>query len=197
MGSGYHSNGEGDIPMSTRGLPAHQNTLGAILFLVVWGFAVCFAVGLFIPLCGGLQYGVPDIVAVGIAMWGSFSTAKHTRHIPLFLMFGGVIGFLLVYQHSDGCRWLGSQTPPRKVALLALWSAIIVGSALLCRFAALVGRRRAEELDAMRLPRCAKCEYLLVGLTDPRCPECGETFDSALLNWEQLDKILRGADGRN
>lgn len=27
-------------------------------------------------------------------------------------------------------------------------------------------------------PRCAKCDYLLIGLPEPRCPECGERFDS-------------------
>lgn len=31
-------------------------------------------------------------------------------------------------------------------------------------------------------PRCAKCGYHLIYLTKPRCPECGETFDLALLN---------------
>jgi hypothetical protein len=25
--------------------------------------------------------------------------------------------------------------------------------------------------------RCAQCDYLLVGLTEPRCPECGTPFD--------------------
>ena len=25
--------------------------------------------------------------------------------------------------------------------------------------------------------RCKKCDYLLIGLTEPRCPECGTPFD--------------------
>jgi len=28
---------------------------------------------------------------------------------------------------------------------------------------------------------CHKCGYLLTGLTEPRCPECGTAFDPALL----------------
>lgn len=28
---------------------------------------------------------------------------------------------------------------------------------------------------------CAGCGYLLIGLTEPRCPECGRRFDPALL----------------
>ncbi len=30
-------------------------------------------------------------------------------------------------------------------------------------------------------PRCLQCDYLLLGLTVPRCPECGHAFDPALL----------------
>lgn len=30
-------------------------------------------------------------------------------------------------------------------------------------------------------PRCLHCDYLLLGLTVPRCPECGHAFDPALL----------------
>jgi hypothetical protein len=26
-------------------------------------------------------------------------------------------------------------------------------------------------------PQCGKCGYLLIGLTEKRCPECGEPFD--------------------
>lgn len=36
-------------------------------------------------------------------------------------------------------------------------------------------RRRQEEL------RCGNCGYLLKGLRDPRCPECGTPFDPGLL----------------
>jgi len=31
-------------------------------------------------------------------------------------------------------------------------------------------------------PVCEKCGYILYGLHDPRCPECGTSFDPALLN---------------
>ena len=29
--------------------------------------------------------------------------------------------------------------------------------------------------------RCTRCGYLLTGLAEPRCPECGTPFDPALL----------------
>lgn len=47
-------------------------------------------------------------------------------------------------------------------------------------------------------PRCPKCGYVLIGLTENRCPECGGTFDpaiveqaglqAALLPWERPEK---------
>ena len=30
-------------------------------------------------------------------------------------------------------------------------------------------------------PRCRQCDYLLIGLNEPRCPECGTAFDLSLL----------------
>lgn len=37
------------------------------------------------------------------------------------------------------------------------------------------------------LSRCQKCGYLLKGLEQPRCPECGAAFDPALLQINRLD----------
>jgi hypothetical protein len=34
---------------------------------------------------------------------------------------------------------------------------------------------------------CRRCGYLLFGLTTPRCPECGEAFDPALLEQGSLN----------
>ena len=42
--------------------------------------------------------------------------------------------------------------------------------------AALVTRRRHGD----GLPRCSKCGYLLIGLRERRCPECGEPFSESI-----------------
>jgi len=39
--------------------------------------------------------------------------------------------------------------------------------------------RRQRRAAAFR--RCANCGYLLLGLIDPRCPECGQAFDATQL----------------
>lgn len=58
--------------------------------------------------------------------------------------------------------------------------AIGIGAALativIARFTE--SQRRREVLDA---PLCRACGYVLLGLTQPRCPECGHSFDPALL----------------
>jgi len=40
--------------------------------------------------------------------------------------------------------------------------------------------------------RCEKCGYFLIGLTVPRCPECGTPFDPA-----KLEKLSVAGDGEN
>lgn len=36
-----------------------------------------------------------------------------------------------------------------------------------------------QELADDKTPRCLDCDYPLVGLSEPRCPECGQAFDFA------------------
>ncbi len=43
----------------------------------------------------------------------------------------------------------------------------------------LLTRRAPRELNPCE---CAKCGYLLYGLAEPRCPECGASFDPSILN---------------
>jgi len=46
-------------------------------------------------------------------------------------------------------------------------------------------------VDTRRAPRCPKCGYLLVGLPELRCPECGQRIDPAFLEMGALrDRLL-------
>jgi ABC-type xylose transport system permease subunit len=36
---------------------------------------------------------------------------------------------------------------------------------------------KTSDLDIRRIPRCSKCGYILIGLLERRCPECGTPFE--------------------
>jgi len=45
-------------------------------------------------------------------------------------------------------------------------------------------RRRLSKISEFG-PTCDRCGYLLIGLTHPRCPECGEPFPN-----DSIDAVL-------
>lgn len=62
---------------------------------------------------------------------------------------------------------------------LAYWSLAISFSVFACVGWALVNtdrRWQAGRPVSDRETRCRKCGYILRGLSEPRCPECGETI---------------------
>lgn len=44
--------------------------------------------------------------------------------------------------------------------------------------------------------RCENCGYLLYGLTQPRCPECGRSFDPALMTQTPKESVVVGHSSR-
>jgi hypothetical protein len=65
--------------------------------------------------------------------------------------------------------WLGSSA--------VFWAVI---AAMFLNLVVALGRIRRTPL--MTDPRrCVSCDYLLIGLCSPRCPECGTPFDAGLL----------------
>lgn len=63
-------------------------------------------------------------------------------------------------------------------------ASILVGTVV---FMVIIGRvaarwNRRQEIDA---PMCRSCGYVLLGLTEPRCPECGYPFSPELLDGEE------------
>lgn len=59
----------------------------------------------------------------------------------------------------------------------------VVNALLAVRLRRTKRRRRIEQRHAARLSAglCPRCEYNLTGLQEPRCPECGATFDARAL----------------
>ena len=86
---------------------------------------------------------------------------------------GGVTAFVLIPVVEDLMRvYLGTYPP---VAVVVLSGIVIPQSVCLLTFIALM-RRYGPFEPLERETRCRKCHYILRGITEPRCPECGEAI---------------------
>lgn len=65
-------------------------------------------------------------------------------------------------------------------SVLAVTVAVLIVPAWL--FKRRVGHNLRGYVRAVRVPTCHTCGYNLTGLTEPRCPECGQPFDTKLLS---------------
>ncbi len=95
-------------------------------------------------------------------------------------MFGLLQAILLVFTYSN--FWA------REIALGNPWAAfrnwIVIVSLYAVLFASLT-QALARALRPRKHegpPQCNCCGYNLTGLSEPRCPECGTSFDPALLD---------------
>ncbi len=78
-------------------------------------------------------------------------------------------------------------------AMFLLPLGALVGlTALIASIAAALGWVPGAWKPTPTAPRCARCDYRLTGLTEPRCPECGTAFDPA-----RLDPAAAGARTEN
>lgn len=92
--------------------------------------------------------------ALSCAVWFSFWIVGGDSMYGLWISFTGSVAILL------GCFF---EAVVR--SRLAKWATVR---------ALITSRLRLYDLDG---PRCYACGYLLIGLTTPRCPECGKAFD--------------------
>ena len=94
-----------------------------------------------------------------LALWCGFAVMAQVQHLNFGLLTGkptwlmsSVIGFL-------GSIW---------------WLPVgVVAVAVYCERATREVRRTFREIDP---PQCVECGYCLKGLSQPRCPECGQEF---------------------
>lgn len=89
-------------------------------------------------------------------------------------------------------RWTSISIPP--AAFGGMVGGIIGGtfmSAIQYVFRYPIRRCMREQLVERGVPICVKCGYDLRGQTEPRCPECGESFDPELLREDQAGDLAR------
>lgn len=145
---------------------------------------------LLVWLCGligslGMRHGVLSMmlwVAFLLIPVGAFVAAERCRRRLAFFIFGCAASPVFMSVVIPNPRFsLGRTSNPSTEYVIAL----VVSTVLVCGILAqVVAAGRHLRLDALNWRdryRCAECDYLLYGLTEPRCPECGEPFDRSLL----------------
>lgn len=128
--------------------------------------AVCLTLVVFGMLVGGL-----GVVSAVVAFRTSYT--QHASGCPRYLPTGAALsGTLRLVGHSDpsartGLRYLTGSVDRIK------WPALAVSCCvLLCTI--LYHKLRFRVWVRTRDPQCRQCGYCLAGITEPRCPECGE-----------------------
>ena len=66
-----------------------------------------------------------------------------------------------------------------EVPFTAAYPRVIVNDEDAARAAQLIRESGIDHVTRPKTARCANCGYNLTGLTEPRCPECGQAFDMA------------------
>lgn len=123
------------------------------------------------------------IAAIGLA---SLVSARRGDCLTVYVVFGALAGAWLALMAAERSRafnppWTLGSVPPLWSDLVALtyWAALPLATGLLARLTAEIRIQAAIRAAARRANRCASCGYLLHGLPEPRCPECGQPFERA------------------
>lgn len=128
---------------------------------------------------------LPD-VAVRKSVFSEMQRRYFTRN-PWFYLYAAAITVGVFLGGMFGVRWLvgllGWLGLPGWVAVVAIGvGAVIVYYVGICViWAGVLRRALRRRLVSMGIPVCVGCGYDCHGLAQARCPECGQSFDEALL----------------
>ena len=90
--------------------------------------------------------------------------------VTIAMAIGAVCGVLLLIAVA---RLLTVLVPDWAEAMLVILTFATGALAAIVTYTSLT-RRYSPEAILERETRCRKCQYILRGITEPRCPECGE-----------------------
>jgi hypothetical protein len=116
---------------------------------------------------------------------GAFLSARRARCGIPFIVYAGLAAALYTYddfQTASSIRGFRVSDESIIVHNLLRTTSLLVA----CRLAASLRWWLSRRTERKEGPRCAECSYLLIGLTEPRCPECGQPFDLRLLSGQTL-----------
>jgi energy-converting hydrogenase Eha subunit E len=154
-----------------RRYPRLAQRFGAITLWVGW--FVCMTALLLIVLVEVESVLVtgPILMTLGIAATVLGGVLRYWRMSLLGLAYIGVC--LLFFGLVVSLGWGPRES---KIPFVAMGTLFTIAS---LPFVVWVARYVPRRTDPWR---CKECGYLLYGLTDPRCPECGTPFDPGLLD---------------
>jgi hypothetical protein len=168
--------------------PAMQLLLSAIIGLCA---AVCCALFYWLACVSAGRYvdevlgetGLPCCVYPAVLGIGGYFSGRFAHRLlgkPHWLLKTALAtpaAYLILW-------WLGSTaiSDPKSFREMARYELLVTFDfplLLLCSWlCTLLGFRLARRAPQPGdEPRCEKCDYLLIGLSEPRCPECGTPFD--------------------
>lgn len=145
--------------------------------VIVWIVLSWFVQGIVRPCCGS-SWDVSDLFACIFFAAGVYLVAGRIRSKVFFFETGCINGLLVVLSRMPRsgswcyhCNLIDYGLP---------WFAVIMAYGLGCRTAAMLRHALMSRRSSREQPRCEVCGYLLYGLTEPRCPECGTAFEKVI-----------------
>lgn len=145
--------------------------------MIVWFAVSWFVQGLVHPCCSS-SWHVSDLFACIFFAAGAFLIAGGIRSNVFFFETGCVNGLLVVLSRMP--RWGSGCYNCDLVDYGLPWFVVIMSYGFGSRFAAMLQHWLIDRQEARRLPRCDNCGYLLYGLTNHLCPECGSVFEKMI-----------------
>lgn len=123
---------------------------------------------------------------------GAFASARRAQSLFPFAIYGLAIVAVKMYDYSSDATRPGRGGVFYRydeIQEIVWWSIISISTAMLCCGAAVLRQRISDPRPRIEKPqRCGRCGYLLFGLTEPRCPECGEGFSLPMFGGANADQ---------
>lgn len=149
-----------------------------VFYLGGWLALVVFFCALGMP---AMVPGGPNgFVCVGVLVLplGAYLEAARSRWLPGFLLYGclGALALVLSAYSAGGGRAPSMGSGPNDLKLLLVSALFVLAGGVGCRGIAVFRHARIGPDVQVDPERCRVCGYLLYGLPEPRCPECGTPF---------------------
>jgi hypothetical protein len=110
-------------------------------------------------------------------VWGKASAARHDMGLNILLSVLLVAGLLGGYYLAEAFSSRLRLPADCFAAACTLVSLLVFSTLRTWLSRRRLARRIRLRLRELRIPVCLTCGYNLTGLTEPRCPECGEPYD--------------------